>query len=92
MRILGNRVLVSKFVEPEKEGFKEVEIQDSFVFKGKVEQVSEGMDLINQITNVPLFEINDVVLFSKYSPDTQEVEVEGQTMKIIKVEDILAIL
>ncbi len=35
MKILGNRVLVSKVEEPVSDGFQAVEVQDSFVNKGK---------------------------------------------------------
>ena len=85
LRILGNRILVSKIEEPIKEGFSEVEMQDSFVFKGKVELMGDYVDKSK-------LEKDFIVLFSKYSPDTQEVDIEGKTMKIIKVEDVLAIL
>lgn len=93
MRILGNRVLVSKVEEPQAEGFNAVQVLDSFTFKGKVEEV--GMLITFEAHPgyvAPLVKEGDIVLFAKYSPDTQEVEVEEQTMKIIKVEDILAIL
>jgi len=82
MIILGNRILVSKVEEEIKEGFKTVEVQDNFVYKGKVEQ-------IGQVTGI---KEGDIVLFSKYSPDTQEIDHEGQKMKIINVDDVLAIL
>ena len=88
MKILGNRILVSKVEEEKKEGFQTVEVQDSFVNKGKVEQGGEEneLSLSNGIKN------GDIVLFAKYSPDTQEIEHEGKKMKIIRVEDVLAIL
>lgn len=85
MKILGNRVLVSRVEEEKKEGFQTVEVQDSFVYKGKVEICGEGMT-----TDYP--NTGDIVLFAKYSPDTQEVEHEGRKMKIISVTDILAVL
>lgn len=85
MKILGNRILVSMVEEPEIEGYKEVEMQNSFLFKGKIEQIG-----YKQLEHV--FSVGDVVLFSKYSPDTQEVDIERQTMKIINTEDVLAIL
>lgn len=103
MKILGNRILVSKVDEPKKEGFQTVDVQDSFVYKGKVEQVgqlpvcSKGIKKQNLKDAYEVFEEgivkeNDIVLFAKYSPDTQEVDVKGQKMKIIKVDDVLAIL
>jgi len=81
MLIQGNRILVSKLEEEKKEGFQTVEVQDNFVYKGKVEQSNS-----NEI------KVGDIVLFAKYSPDTQEIEHDGQKMKIIKVDDVLAIL
>lgn len=87
MKILGNRILVSKIEEEVKEGFQTVDVQDSFVNKGKIEAksvyISAALDGLN---------VGDVILFAKYSPDTQEVEHDGKKMKIIKVDDILAIL
>lgn len=86
MKIIGNRILVSKVEEEKKEGeFEVVSVQDSFVYKGKVEQGG----LVDIGFNV---NIGDTILFTKYSPDTQEVDYEGQKMKIIKVEDVLAVL
>ena len=41
MKILGNRVLVSRVEEEKKDGFQTVEIQDSFTFEGKVEQMGD---------------------------------------------------
>lgn len=92
MKILGNRVLVTRIEEPKKEGFSTVEVQDSFVYKGKVEIVGEILG--NTILTDLKQQINceDVVLFAKYSPDTQEVDYEGAKAKIIRVEDILAII
>jgi len=88
MKILGNRILVSKVEEEKKEGFQTVEVQDSFVNKGKVEQIGVAFEseFINPV------EVGNIVLFAKYSPDTQEIEHEGKKMKIIRVEDVLAIL
>lgn len=85
MRILGNRVLVSRVEEEKKDGFQTVEVQDSFVYKGKIE-------ILSQEAADKGFNLYHTVLFTKYSPDTQEIDHEGQKMKIIKIEDILAIL
>lgn len=102
MKILGNRVLVSKVEEQKKEGeFHTVDIQDSFVYKGKVEMI--GTKTFHRSAHGIYSEINsettefegkegDIVLFAKYSPDTQEIDYERKKMKIIKVDDILAIL
>lgn len=85
MKILGNRVLVSKVQEPKPEGFETVQVTDSFVYKGKVEQCSWPE------SDTP-FKIGDIVLFAKYSPDTQDVEHEGVKYKAVKVDDIIAVL
>lgn len=85
MRILGNRVLVSKVEEEKKSEFETAQVQDNFVYKGRVEVGSFVLHggSVNE---------GDVVLFAKYSPDTQEIEHEGKKMKIVKVEDIIAVL
>lgn len=85
MRILGNRVLVSRIEKEKKEGFDTVEVTDSFVYKGRVEQIGEAVDADYVCPS-------NTVLFAKYSPDTQEVEHEGKKMKVVNVEDIIAIL
>ena len=85
MKILGNRVLVSPLEKEEKEGFTAVEVQDSFVYKGKVEQ---GEFMCTGGSVKP----GDTILFAKYSPDTQEIEHEGKKYKVVQVADILAIL
>lgn len=84
MKILGNRVLVSKVGEEKKDGFQAVQVQDSFVNKGRVEKEGDTCAFNGSV--------GDIILFAKYSPDTQEIEYEGKKMKIITVEDILAIL
>lgn len=81
MLIQGNRVLVSRIEEEKKEGFQEVKVQDNFVNKGKIEQCG--------LTEVDGVKEGDIVLFAKYSPDTQEIDKDH---KIISVSDILAIL
>lgn len=87
MKILGKRVLVSKIEEVAKEGFQTVKTQDEFLYKGKVEMMgSEASSFDSDL------EEGSVIIFTKYSPDTHEVEHEDQVMKIIKTEDILAIL
>lgn len=86
MKILGNRILVSKVEEPKTEGFQATQITDSFVNKGKVEGFGDSASFKQPV------EMGDTVLFAKYSPDTQEIEHEGKKMKIISVSDVLAIL
>lgn len=95
MKILGNRILVSRVDEPKKEGFQTVDVQDSFVYKGKVEDTGYELTFSNSSDSANFTKAiakGAIVLFAKYSPDTQEVDFEGQKMKIIKIEDVLAIL
>lgn len=92
MKLFGHRVLVIKIEEEQKEGFATVEIQDSFVNKGRVEQVSSEKVFTTFGNLITYPEIGDIILFAKYSPDTHEIEHEGKKMKIVRVEDILAIL
>jgi len=88
MNISVNYVVVEKLEAEEKEGFQTVEVQDNFICKGRV---------IN-LPAVPVYigddeaKIGDVILFSKYSPDTQDVDLDGKRVKFIKTDDILAIL
>lgn len=99
MKILGNRLLVSKVEEPKKEGFETVDVMDSFVYKGKIEQLGEdrySSEGVTMTTTYPLqvdaLEVGKTILFAKYSPDTQEIEHEGVKYKIVEVRDILAVL
>lgn len=94
MKILGNRILVSRIEEPKTDGFQTVEVQDSFVNKGRVEQVGAQSDAtvsatVNHSSSIA---VGDTVLFAKYSPDTQDIEHEGVKYKIIAIDDVLAVL
>ena len=89
VKILGNRILLSKVEVPETDGFKAVEIQDDFVFKGKVEQI--GIELDEVVKTLGL-NLGDTVMFRKYSPDTEDVEIEGKKMKVVDLEDVIAII
>lgn len=94
MYILGNRVLVSPVEKEKVEGFQTVQVQDSFVYMGKVEKL--GQDVLNEDKHfneeLPPIRIGDTIIFAKYSPDTHEIEHEGKKFKSVKVEDILAVL
>lgn len=88
MKLSDHYVLIEPVEEPPKEGFQLVSVQDSFVYKGKVialpgHPVFMGNDHVL---------VGDVVLFAKYSPDTQEVDLEGKKVKFLKATDILAVL
>ncbi len=95
MKLLGNRILVSRIEEPKTDGFQTVEVQDSFVNKGRVEQIG-GQSATTTVTStrgndLPIF-VGDTVLFAKYSPDTQDIEHEGVKYKVINMEDVIAVL
>lgn len=91
MKILGNRVLISKIEEPKSDtGYQSVNVQDNFIYKGLIEQIGTLKDDFSSINDLP--KKGDIVLFAKYSPDTQEVDFENKKMKIVSLGDILAIL
>lgn len=94
MKILGNRVLVSPLEKEITEGFTTVEVQDSFVYKGKVEKFHGNLKQIAVSIDgeIVIISIGDTIIFVKYSPDTHEIEYESKKYKSIKVEDILAVL
>jgi len=88
--VINNNYIVVKKVEkpPRKEGeFEEVEIVDSSVYKGEVIELPE----------IPVFigntrlDLGSIVMFAKYSPDTHEITEGGQTVKFIKITDILKV-
>lgn len=88
MRISNNYIAVVRIEKPETEGFKTVEVQDDFVYKGKVVEIPEApIHMGNQRIGV-----GDTILFAKYSPDTHEIEVDGQKIKFVSTRDILASL
>lgn len=82
--INANYIVVEKFEEEKGDGFVAVEVQDSFVYKGRVKEIPQ----------VPLYvdnhvlTVGDVVVFAKYSPDTHEIDGD----KFIKAVDILKVL
>lgn len=85
MKILGDRLLVKKLPEEEKEGFTTAQVQDDFVYKGIVVDRAGNKALDN-------IEKGDTILFAKYSPDTHEIDVDGEKMKIVAFDDVLAVL
>ncbi len=86
--ISANYCLVAKLEEPKAEGFQTVEVQDSFVYKGKIVKLP-GMPvhLCNKVLDV-----GEIVVFAKYSPDTVEIEFDGVKHKFVKLTDLLAVL
>lgn len=88
MQVSNNYVAVEKVYEPEPEigDFKTVEVTDESTFKGKIKYLPEApIALGNQHLAV-----GDIILFAKYSPDTHEVEDNGEILKFINTRDILA--
>lgn len=86
MKVSNNYIVVAQVEEPLKEGFDEVEVSDSSLFRGKVEILPECPVYIgnDQLT------IGDIVLFSPYSPDTQNIVYKNESYKFISTRDILA--
>jgi len=82
MVISNKYVVVEKLVEQVQEGFQTVQVQDNFVYKGKVKLLPDIPVYIgnHQVT------IGDVVIWAKYSPDTQEIEND----KYVAIVDLLA--
>jgi len=84
----SNYILVSKALEPVSEGFQAVAVEDSSVYKGKVEQLPDNpVYLSNQALKV-----GDIVIFAKYSPDTHLIERDGVELKYINTRDLLEVL
>lgn len=88
MQISNKYIVVEKLEEEAKEGFKTVDVQDNYVYKGKVTHIPEAPVFMGnkQVTQ------GDTVLFTKYSPDTHEIDLEGKKVKFVSVSDILAVL
>ena len=85
MNLNAHYILVEKPEEPKKDGdFQTVQVQDSFVYKGKVKLLP---DVPVYVGNTQL-QIGTVIIFKKYSADTFEYEKD----KFIKTDDILAIV
>ncbi len=85
MQIAHGRVVVEKVIEEPKEGYQEVQVQDSSTFKGRVVQGEYSSITMN-------FKVGDILLFAQNSPDTHLIQHEGKEIKFIRVEDILAVL
>lgn len=87
MQISNNYVAVEKYYEPEPEigDFKTVEVTDESTFKGKIKYLPEAPIALG---NTHLA-VGDIIVFAKYSPDTHEIEHEGQILKFINTRDIL---
>lgn len=89
MSINNKYVKVEKFEEETRdEGFQAVQVQDNFVYKGKVIEIPESPVYVDNHK----IEVGDVVLFAKYSPDTHEITEKGKTVKFVRAEDLLEVL
>lgn len=88
MKVSNNYVCVTKLEEEKKEGFVTADVQDNFVYKGKVAFLPEAPVYIGNEG----ISLDSIILFAKYSPDTHEIEIDGVKYKFVKVTDILAVL
>lgn len=88
MHISNKYIGVKKKEEEVKEGFQEVKVEDSFVYSGVIEYLPE-MPVFIQDRRLAK---GDTVIFAKYSPDTQTIKHEGQELKFVRIEDLLAVL
>lgn len=85
--INSNYIVVEKFIEPQTGEFSTVEVQDSFVYKGKVAELPETPVFLDNHK----LEVGDIVSFAKYSPDTHEVTENGKTVKFVLASDVLKV-
>lgn len=85
MKVLGNRVLVKRVEEVKAEGYQTVQVQDNFIYKGIVVAVSWPEKDLS-------FKVGDTILFAKYSPDTHEIDIDGEKQKFVSIPDILAVV
>lgn len=83
MILNSNYVLIEKIEEKKEEGFQTVEVQDSFVYKGKVKATPACPCYVDNHG----LQVGDIVLFAKYSPDTHEIDGD----KFVLIKDILAV-
>lgn len=84
MHISNKYIAVVKLEEEKKEGFETVQVQDNFIYKGKVVLLPEAPVFMGN----KQVAIGDTVIFAKYSPDTHEIE----DKKFVSVNDVLAVL
>lgn len=101
MKLIGERVLVERVERENTGGFETVDVLDDFVSKGRIVQVGQPlsrgwahstMTTVNTAPTEDDLTIGNIILFAKFSPDTQEVKVEGKDMKSVALADIIAIL
>ncbi len=88
MKIIGNRVLVKRIEQEKKEGFETVAVQDDFIYRGKIVALGEDIRMSAQTD----LKEGSTILFAKYSPDTHEIDIDGEKCKFVAVADILAVV
>lgn len=88
MAISHKYVVLKKVPDPVVEGFNAVEPTDSFVYKGEVVELpGDAVYISNHV-----LQVGDVVHFMKYSPDTVEIDRNGEKVKFVRIEDILEVI
>jgi len=84
MTISNKYILVEQTKKESTKGFQPVEVQDDFLYKGRV----------CELPDIPVFvgnhqiEVGDIVLWAKYSPDTINIE----DKKFVAIEDLLKVI
>jgi len=84
MPISSKYIVVEKYIEPVQEGFATAEVQDSYMYKGKVIELSDAPVYVSNRQVI----IGDIVIWKKYSPDTVEIE----DHKFVLIDDLLKVL
>ncbi len=67
--------------------FNIVAVQDNFIYKGTVVKLPDETVYIGN----HMLDLGDDVIFAKYSPDTHEVEENGEKLKFVRIEDLLEV-
>ena len=83
LKLLGNRALISKYEEEEKEGFQQAQAANDFIAKGVVEESSAEKGDNGYLPK------GTVVRVSKFAGE--EFEEDGKRYKIVELDEILAI-
>lgn len=102
MKIIGDRVMLERIEKEATGGFEAVEVINDFVSRGRVVQVGspitrgyvQGMTMASFSPSTPVKDDlaeGNIVLFAKFSPDTQEVKIDGTDYKVVALSDIIAI-
>lgn len=91
MKILGERVLVKRIEKEQTDSFQTVDVIDEFVSRGRIVQLGESLTG-NTSSYHTDFTPGKEIIFAKFSPDTQEIKVDGELMKVVAISDIIAIV